>query len=101
VTDQKRDESRDLGYFKASHVTLPWDCVHPDAVSFERFVPHSDLATAEERGKRWRKALRALLMKLHYHNVEPCRNPVTGLDLNEFDNLRMAMRDAESEMIKW
>lgn len=49
MTDQKRDESWDIGFFREQHVTVPWCCVHPEAVSFERFVPHSDLVAAEEQ----------------------------------------------------
>jgi hypothetical protein len=43
-----RDESKDIGFFRAHHVTVPWDAVHPEAVSFVRYVPHSDLVEAEQ-----------------------------------------------------
>ena len=49
MTDQKRDESRDLAYMIAAHKTVPWSHIGRESSVWERFVPHSDLVAAEAK----------------------------------------------------
>lgn len=82
MTDQKRDESRDIGVCvsRGPDDNIEMDCADWKRVNpltygvrhYERFVPHADLVAAEERIKKLEAAMVDAMDQVH-------RNPVDAI----------------------